>query len=116
MAAAEGAADGRVRDCVEIWRGAGFTAEAFDDAQSMIWGKMLGNIAFSAVSTVTGLRLGQVVSNPEAFALSCACVEEAAALARVAAAPPLSGAPRLLTRWPWSRSIPPEDVERGSLG
>ncbi|MDP6066346.1 MAG: 2-dehydropantoate 2-reductase [Alphaproteobacteria bacterium] len=81
MAAAEGAADGRVRDCVEIWRGAGFTAEAFDDAQSMIWGKMLGNIAFSAVSTVTGLRLGQVVSNPEAFALSCACVEEAAALA-----------------------------------
>ena len=81
MAAAEGAADGRVRDCVEIWRGAGFTAEAFDDAQSMIWGKMLGNIAFSAVSTVTGLRLGQGVSNPEAFALSCACVEEAAALA-----------------------------------
>jgi 2-dehydropantoate 2-reductase len=81
LAAAEGPADGRVRDCVETWRGAGFTAEAFDDAQSMIWGKMLGNIAFSAVSTVTGLRLGQVVENSEAFALSCSCVEEAAAVA-----------------------------------
>jgi 2-dehydropantoate 2-reductase len=73
----------RVARIVDVWRNAGFNAEAFDDPGPMIWGKYICNLAFSPVCTALSLRIGQVLENPEARALAEACAGEAY---RVAAA------------------------------
>ena len=67
----------RVARIVDVWRNAGFNAEAFDDPGPMIWGKYICNLAFSPVCTALSLRIGQVLDNPEARALAEACAGEA---------------------------------------
>jgi len=67
----------RLRRIVEVWRGAGFNADAYDDPDRMIWGKYICNLAFSPVCTALSLRIGQVLDNPEARALAEGCAAEA---------------------------------------
>ena len=71
----------RVARIVEVWRGAGFNAEGYDDPDRMIWGKYICNLAFSPVCTALSLRIGQVLDNPEARKLAEACAREAFAVA-----------------------------------
>ena len=47
----------------------------------MVWSKLVANVAFSAICTVTGMRVGQVRANEAAWAIARACVEEAVAVA-----------------------------------
>jgi 2-dehydropantoate 2-reductase len=67
----------RLLRIVEVWRAAGFNAEAYDDPDRMIWGKYICNLAFSPVCTVLSLRIGQVLDNPEARSLAESCAAEA---------------------------------------
>lgn len=84
IAEAAGGVSARLRRIVEVWRGAGFNAEACADPGPMIWNKYICNLAFSPVCTALGLRIGQVLDNPQARALAEACASEAhrVALAR----------------------------------
>jgi 2-dehydropantoate 2-reductase len=47
----------------------------------VVWSKLIANVAFSAICTLTGMRVGQVRANPAAWAVACACIAEAAAVA-----------------------------------
>jgi 2-dehydropantoate 2-reductase len=67
----------RLGKVVEVWRGAGFNAEGYDDPDRMIWGKYICNLAFSPVCTALSLRIGQVLDNPQARALAEGCATEA---------------------------------------
>ena len=71
----------RLARIVEVWRGAGFNAEGYDDPDRMIWGKYICNLAFSPVCTALSLRIGQVLDNPEACRLAERCASEAYAVA-----------------------------------
>lgn len=77
IAEAAGGISAQLRRVVEVWRGAGFHAEAYPDPGPMIWGKYICNLAFSPVCTALSLRIGQVLDNPEACALAEACASEA---------------------------------------
>ena len=65
----------------EVWRRAGFTVNVYDDLWPVVWSKLVANVAFSAICTVTGMRVGQVRANESAWAIARACVEEAVAVA-----------------------------------
>ena len=47
----------------------------------MVWSKLVANVAFSAICTVTGMRVGQVRANEWAWGIARACVQEAVAVA-----------------------------------
>jgi 2-dehydropantoate 2-reductase len=71
----------RLENVAEVWRGAGFTVNVYDDLWPVVWSKLVANVAFSAICTVTGMRVGQVRANDAAWAIARACVEEAVAVA-----------------------------------
>jgi len=68
----------RLERVAEVWRGAGFKVQTFDD---LLWSKLIANVAFSAICTVTGMRVGQVRANEAAWGIARSCVAEAAAVA-----------------------------------
>jgi len=51
----------------EIWRSAGFEVKLFDDVDRMVWEKVIMNVAFSGTSCLTGLAIGEIMDNPEAW-------------------------------------------------
>ncbi len=75
-------AGARAETVAEVWRGAGFPTATYDDVHQLVWEKLLCNVAFSGPCTVTGLRVGQLLADPDASALSAACATEAFATAR----------------------------------
>lgn len=72
----------RLARVVEIWRKAGFQAEAYPDTDQMIWEKFICNVAFSGPCTVFNRSIGEMMSDPgtRAFCLGCGC--EADSIAR----------------------------------
>jgi 2-dehydropantoate 2-reductase len=66
----------------ELWAAAGFRTKADPDVKHMIWSKLICNAAFSAVCCVTGLRIGEVLNEPNAFNLAAKCACEATDVAR----------------------------------
>ncbi len=66
---------------VEVWRSAGFEAALFDDIDRMVWEKLIMNVAFSATSCLTGMTIGQVLSNPNAWQVARECALEAVEVA-----------------------------------
>lgn len=67
----------------DIWRSAGFDVAIHDDVESMIWKKLIMNVAYSGTSCVTGLTIGQIIDTPHAWNIARACSEEAVALSKV---------------------------------
>lgn len=72
----------RLNRVAEVWKKAGFKVRVFEEIQPLIWGKLLGNVAFSPVCAVTGLTVGEVLASPEAWSISEALVREAFEVAR----------------------------------
>ena len=70
------------RAIADLWAAAGFRAKADPDVKHMIWSKLICNAAFSAVCCVTGLRIGEVLNEPNAFNLAAKCAGEATDVAR----------------------------------
>ena len=60
----------RLESVAEVWRGAGFTVNVYDDLWPVVWSKLVANVAFSAICTVTGMRVGQVRANEAAWAIA----------------------------------------------
>ena len=81
LAEVAGGITARLERVAEVWRGPGFTVKVHDDLGPVVWSKLVANVAFSAICTVTAMRVGQVRANEAAWAVARACVEEAVAVA-----------------------------------
>lgn len=71
-----------VAHCVEVWRDAGFTAEAAHDIRAMQWDKLICNVAYSGPCALTGLTVGVAMDDPEIGPISRAAATEAWEVAR----------------------------------
>lgn len=72
----------RVLTVAEAWRRAGFTVRTYDDIDQLVWEKLICNVAFSAVCALTGLTIGEVMADADAWSIASACASEAFAVAR----------------------------------
>jgi 2-dehydropantoate 2-reductase len=68
----------------KIWESAGFKVALFDDIRRMVWEKLIMNVAFSGTSCTTGLTIGQILGDPDAWHVARGCAEEAIAVAKAA--------------------------------
>jgi 2-dehydropantoate 2-reductase len=74
----------RLRESAAIWESAGFTVALFDDLRQMVWEKLIMNVAFSGTACATGLTIGAILDDPDAWSVARSCAEEAVAVARAA--------------------------------
>ncbi|HEX2479016.1 MAG TPA: 2-dehydropantoate 2-reductase [Geminicoccaceae bacterium] len=81
LAELQGGISGRLERVAGVWRTAGFKVNVYADLWPVVWSKLVANVAFSAICTVTGMRVGQVRANESAWGVARACVQEAVAVA-----------------------------------
>lgn len=65
----------------EVWRSAGFNVELYEDTARMVWEKLIMNVAFSGSCCLTGMTIGQVLNDANAWKVARGCAEEAVAVA-----------------------------------
>ena len=66
----------------KIWESAGFKVALFDDVQRMVWEKLIMNVTFSGTCCLTGLTIGEVLDDADAWPVARGCGEEAVAVAK----------------------------------
>lgn len=71
-----------VRRIADVWKAAGFDAEAVDDIAAMQWEKLICNVAYSAPCALTGLTVGAVMDDADMGPVSRAAAIEAWQVAR----------------------------------
>ncbi len=67
----------RLERLVALWREAGFAAEAYEDIDRLIWEKFLCNVTFSAPCAAFACTVGEVMADPERWAVALGCLREA---------------------------------------
>lgn len=67
-----------------IWESAGFKVTLFEDVQRMVWEKLVMNVAFSGSCCLTGMTIGEVMKDANAWRVAQGCAEEAVAVATAA--------------------------------
>lgn len=65
----------------KIWESAGFKVALFTDVRQMVWEKLIMNVTFSGSCCTTGLTIGEVMTDPDAWHVAKSCAEEAIAVA-----------------------------------
>ncbi|AWN46189.1 2-dehydropantoate 2-reductase [Methylobacterium terrae] len=71
----------RLEASAAVWESAGFKVSLFTDLGRMVWEKLIMNVTFSGTTTLTGLTIGGVMADPDAWRVARACAEEAIAVA-----------------------------------
>jgi 2-dehydropantoate 2-reductase len=66
----------------KIWESAGFKVALFDDIKQMVWEKLIMNVAFSGTSCTTGLTVGEILGDADAWHVARSCAEEGIAVAK----------------------------------
>jgi len=66
----------------EVWRSSGFDVAVHDDVASMVWKKVIMNVAYSGSSGLTELTIGQIIEHPEAWRIASGCAQEAVDVSR----------------------------------
>ncbi len=56
--------------------------KCFDDIDQLIWEKLICNVCFSGTCTITGLTIGEVMSDTDAWQVASGCAVEAYHVAR----------------------------------
>jgi 2-dehydropantoate 2-reductase len=77
----------RVKELGQLWESGGFKVLLFDDVHQLVWEKLICNATFSGPCAVTGLTVGEVLDDPEAWSVASACGAEAWAVARAKGVP-----------------------------
>jgi len=72
----QGGLTDRVQRIEALWRDAGFNVKAFEDIDLMVWEKFLCNVTLSAPTAVFDLTVGELMANPEAWAVALGCTME----------------------------------------
>jgi 2-dehydropantoate 2-reductase len=67
----------RVQRIERVWREAGFNVKAFADVSLMVWEKFLCNVTLSAPCTAFDVTVGELMANPDAWAVAVGCTAEA---------------------------------------
>lgn len=67
-----------------VWESAGFKVRIFEDLRQMVWEKLIFNVTFSGPSSLTGLTIGGIMADPNAWQVAHACTREAVAVANAA--------------------------------
>jgi 2-dehydropantoate 2-reductase len=67
----------RVQQIERMWQDAGFNVRAFADVDRMIWEKFLCNVTLSAPTAAFDVTVGELMANPETWAVSLGCTMEA---------------------------------------
>lgn len=80
-------ASARAEELAELWRTGGFKVSTYDDVHQLVWEKLICNVAFSGPCTVTELRVGELLADPDASAISAACTTEAFRVAQAKGIP-----------------------------
>ena len=65
----------------KIWESSGFKVTLFEDVQRMVWEKLIMNVTFSGTTCATGLTIGEVMADPNAWGVALSCAKEAIAVA-----------------------------------
>jgi 2-dehydropantoate 2-reductase len=73
----QGGLSGRVQRIEQVWRQAGFNVKAFADVSLMVWEKFLCNVTLSAPCAAFDVTVGELMANPEAWAVAVGCTMEA---------------------------------------
>jgi 2-dehydropantoate 2-reductase len=108
-----------VEPLAEILAGAGFAVEFVQDAQALLWGKLLINAAINALTALLGVPNGVLLQRPSAGSLMAEAAVEAAAVAAAlgVALPypdPFEAARVVAQRTAENRSSMLQDVQRGA--
>lgn len=72
----------RLQNVEKVWRDAGFDVKAFADIDKLIWEKFVCNCTFSAPCTAFDCTIGELMNNPERWAVALGCAREAYAIGR----------------------------------
>jgi len=67
----------RLENIADTWKSGGFRVEYFDDIDQLIWEKLICNVCFSGTCTVTGLTIGEVMEDTNAWICASNCALEA---------------------------------------
>jgi len=70
-----------VQASAKIWESSGFKVTLFEDVQRMVWEKLIMNVTFSGTTCATGLTIGEVMADPNAWGVALSCAKEAIAVA-----------------------------------
>ncbi|MBK1789132.1 ketopantoate reductase family protein [Prauserella cavernicola] len=60
-----------------VWSDAGFRVSTYDDIELMVWEKFICNVCFSGTCAVTGLTIGEVIADEQAWKIASGCATEA---------------------------------------
>jgi 2-dehydropantoate 2-reductase len=82
IGALKGPATPRLAQVAEVWRAAGFRAEACDHIDRVVWEKLICNCTFSGVCVVLERTIGEVIDDPDAWRVASTCAREAYEVAR----------------------------------
>jgi len=72
----------RLERIAAVWRAAGFNVETYDDADRLVWEKLLCNVCFSGTCALLDRTIGEVLADPNAWAVASQCAAEAYDVAR----------------------------------
>ena len=72
----------RLETIAEVWRSGGFKVKCFDDIDQLVWEKLICNVCFSGTCTVTGLTVGEVMNDVDAWQVASGCAMEAYSVAK----------------------------------
>jgi 2-dehydropantoate 2-reductase len=108
-----------VKPLAEILAGAGFAVEFVQDAQSLLWGKLLINAAINPLTALLGVPNGVLLQRASAGRLMAEAAEEAASVATAlnVALPypdPFEAVRAVAQRTAENRSSMLQDVQRGA--
>ena len=79
---AHGAVTPRLERIAALWRNSGFRVKCFDDIDQLVWEKLVCNVCFSGTATLTGLTVGEIMADADAWPIASGCAAEAYRVAR----------------------------------
>lgn len=78
----DGGVTHRLERIAALWRDAGFTVRCFDDIEQLVWEKLICNVCYSGTAALTGLTVGAIMADPDAWRIASGCAREAYLVAR----------------------------------
>ena len=79
---ANGAVTPRLTRIAALWQDAGFTVRCFDDIDQLVWEKLVCNVCYSGTAALTGLTVGEIMADADAWPIASGCAAEAWRVAR----------------------------------
>ena len=66
----------RLKKISNVWSDAGFNVKTYDDIQRMVWEKLICNVCFSGVCTVSHSQIRVVLNDTHLWAIAKGCAQE----------------------------------------